>query len=103
MSADAFARQRCFHHPSRAAVARCLSCLRTYCRECVTEHDDRVLCAACLAPKTEKEAAPPRGLATFLRAVSAAGGVLLAWILFYAIGRVLLLLPNAFHAGSIWR
>lgn len=42
------ARQRCFHHPGREAVARCPECGHSYCRECVTEHRGRVLCSACL-------------------------------------------------------
>jgi hypothetical protein len=40
--------QRCFNHGMREAAARCPECGRFYCRECITEHDDRVLCSACL-------------------------------------------------------
>ena len=43
--------QRCFNHTSREAVARCPECGRFFCRECITEHDDRVLCAVCLGKK----------------------------------------------------
>ena len=44
----ALAHQRCFNHALREAAARCPGCGNFFCRECVTEHDDRVLCAACL-------------------------------------------------------
>ena len=38
--------QRCFNHMLREAVACCPECRRYFCRECVTEHEDKVLCAA---------------------------------------------------------
>ena len=41
-------RQQCWNHESREAVCRCPGCGRSYCRECVTEHGARLLCAACL-------------------------------------------------------
>lgn len=40
--------QRCFNHATREAVARCPECSQFFCRECITEHDDRVICSACL-------------------------------------------------------
>ena len=103
MTPEAVAAQRCFHHPGRAAVARCLGCLRTYCRECVTEHEDRVLCAACLGAKaTAARATSPRASA-LLRVLSAAFGLASAWVFFYVVGRLLLLVPTAFHKGTLWR
>jgi len=43
--------QRCHHHQFREAAARCPECGRYFCRECITEHADRVLCASCLGKK----------------------------------------------------
>ena len=40
--------QRCLHHLSREAACRCPVCRSYFCRECVTEHDDRLVCAGCL-------------------------------------------------------
>jgi hypothetical protein len=40
---------RCFNHAHREAAGRCTSCGRCFCRECVVSHDDRLLCATCLA------------------------------------------------------
>ena len=48
MNTSALTHQRCFHHSHREAVARCPECRQFYCRECVTEHDYRVICATCL-------------------------------------------------------
>ena len=47
--------QRCRNHAEREAVARCPGCGHHFCRECVTEHDDRILCAACLRKLTACE------------------------------------------------
>lgn len=94
--------QRCFNHASREAVAKCLECGRFFCRECVTEHEGRVICAVCL----EGYAAPARKGVSRL---SAAGGLLqllvgvvVLWFLFYLLGQGLLMLPAAFHEGTIW-
>ena len=48
------AHQRCFNHAVREAVARCPECGQCFCRECITEHDDRVVCAACLKKLTRQ-------------------------------------------------
>ena len=46
--------QRCFNHAGREAVARCPECGQFFCRECITEHEDRVLCSACLKKLTRR-------------------------------------------------
>ena len=75
---------RCWNHEAREAVCRCLQCARSFCRECVTEHESRLLCAACLAGAAQA-ATPRRGR---LRRMAAAGltlaGVVLAWAVFFA-------------------
>jgi hypothetical protein len=95
--------QRCFNHMTREAVARCPECRHFFCRECVTEHDDRVICAACL----QKLAPPPlrsrRGLLGLLRALQFLSGVLVAWLFFYWMGQTLLRLPSSFHDGTVWK
>jgi hypothetical protein len=72
--------QRCFHHLDREAVVRCPGCRRFYCRECVTEHDGRMMCAAC-ASGAIAPAARPDSFAAWIAAGSA--GMLLAWAIFY--------------------
>ena len=75
--------QRCWNHEEREAVCRCPQCGRSFCRECVTEHESRLLCAACLR-NVARAAAARRGK---LRSLTAAGmtlaGVMLAWAIFF--------------------
>ena len=95
-------RQRCFNHAQREAAALCTHCRRSFCRECVTEHDDRLICATCL--KTIAASGRPQRHSMQLLALScrclAAGAVL--WIVFYALGQLLLRLPTSFHEGALW-
>lgn len=96
-------RQRCFHHASREAVARCPECGNTFCRECVTEHDGRVICAVCLGRLAETRHEPRRRLAELLRPAQVVAGLLLLWLLFFAAGRALVAIPSPFHEGTLWQ
>ena len=102
MSRIDLSQQRCLNHAQREAVARCPECKRYFCRECVAEHDDRVLCASCLrkllAPE-EKKKYPFRFL---LRAIQVLCGLVALWLLFYYVGEILLLIPTSFHEGTVW-
>ena len=102
------ARQRCFNHARREAVARCPECNRYFCRECITEHDDRVICAHCLGASGGDAAEHGWGRLrerTWFVA-RAAIGLLVAWLVFYHVGSYLAGLPDAFHEhekdGSIF-
>jgi len=44
--------QRCWNHGVRMAAGRCPACQFFYCRECITEHDGRMLCAGCVQKQT---------------------------------------------------
>lgn len=96
-------RQRCFNHGQREAAAQCPECGRYYCRECVTEHEDRVVCASCLARLTEGKVEPRVRLAPVGRALLYAIGMLTLWLFFYFMGRGLLILPSSFHEGTLWQ
>ncbi len=85
----------------------CPSCSLTFCRECVTEHDDRLLCVSCLARASALVKPTQRGrfragLAGLRRLLASCAGVALAWWLFDSVGRLLLLLPSSVHEGTIW-
>ena len=95
--------QRCLHHPAREAVARCPECGLFFCRECVTEHEDRVVCSSCLKRLQTPRQARRRGLAPLWRIGAALCGALFAWLFFYAAGRMLASTPAAFHEGAIWK
>lgn len=97
--------ERCLHHPDREAAARCPGCRRAFCRECVTEHGGRMLCAACIARDGVGAATVERGRLVRLlrpagRALRLAAGVVVAWWAFHLLGATLALFPEALHEGS---
>jgi hypothetical protein len=97
------AHQRCFNHALREAVARCPECKQFFCRECVTEHEDRVLCSVCLK-KLTRQPLTQRQVFTRLFHVARCGlGILVAWYFFFLIGEGLLKLPDSFHQGTLWQ
>jgi hypothetical protein len=92
----------CLNHPLREAAAKCVGCGRAYCRECVTAHDRRMLCAGCYREKTERKAKPKRDwfiLSVFAQFLL---GFIGLWLTAYFVGRVLLNVPTSFHEGSVW-
>jgi hypothetical protein len=94
--------QRCFQHSLREAVARCPECRHFYCRECITEHEDRVICATCLRKLTVKTDTARRSFAWFFPVVQVGLGLCIAWLCFYFLGNTLLSIPSRFHEGSVW-
>ena len=96
------AHQRCLNHASREAVARCPECGHYFCRECITEHEDRVVCASCLRKLVESSAGGGHRVRLVLGAAQCFLGVLTAWLFFYLVGRVLVLIPTSFHEGTVW-
>ena len=106
---DTLHKSRCINHSSREAVARCPVCRHFFCRECVTEHGGKVICASCLQ-KSVSTAEAKKTTGRLLRAAEkmemafrAAVGLFLLWIVFYAVGQILLAIPSDFHSGNIWR
>ena len=97
------ANQRCFNHAQREAVARCPSCGQCFCRECITEHDDRAICASCLKKIARVPLFQRRGWAGLVRFTQCTLGLLAAWFFFYLIGEALLALPTSFHEGTLWQ
>ncbi len=94
--------RRCSRHPEREAAARCPACGGFFCRECVVEHEGRLLCSACLA-REAGEGLPGKGRwPAFRGALELAAAAGAAWLVFYALGSLLLSIPPAFHEGTIW-
>ena len=94
--------QRCFNHRLREAVARCPECRRFFCRECVTEHEDKVLCAACLGKEIHSGVFGLTRFSRVARIIHFLLGAMLVWIFFYYLGQILLALPSSFHEGTLW-
>jgi len=93
-------RQRCFNHATREAAARCPECGRYFCRECVTEHEDRLICAFCL----KRLGLRPQGRrpsAILVRSTQVLVGLVILWSAFYLLGRLLLTIPSSFHDRGV--
>lgn len=99
----ALVHQRCLHHAAREAVARCPECKRYFCRECISEHEGRILCAGCLRKLLAPPAFPRHRFAGFGRLVLSLLAVAFIWFFFFLIGRSLLAIPASFHEGTIWK
>ena len=86
--------QRCWNHETREAVCRCPACGRSFCRECVSEHDARLLCAVCLLTSSRAQAARPGAVRRFSSVWMLASGFILALLVFYAAGQGLILITE---------
>ena len=95
--------QRCFNHEFREAVARCPECNRYYCRECITEHEDRVLCASCLRKLTKSSSIGTLRFKGVTRILQFLLGTIILWLFFYYLGQILLSVPTSFHEGTVWQ
>ena len=98
---------RCARHPGREAAARCAACGLVFCRECVSEHGGRFLCASCLGKITAAEhdarAKQRRARARIKSALAVIAGAAWLWLCFYFTGLLIEMLPRDFHEGTIWR
>lgn len=94
--------QRCLNHALREAVALCPICHRFFCRECITEHDDRFICAGCLTKQLATARTRTRG-GIIVALGQCSLGLLLAWFFFYLIGQGLLSIPSTFHEAAFWK
>jgi hypothetical protein len=95
---SSLAHQRCYNHAVREAAARCPSCRHFYCRECVSEHQHRLLCAKCIQQLLGEQGTGKRPLlAPLAHAAKLAVAVVLLWMLFLVYGQFMLLLPSEFH------
>lgn len=86
--------QRCRNHEAREAVCRCPSCGNSFCRECVSEYEFRLLCASCIQALTQarrNERAKKRRLPRWIPAIAmTVAGVMLAAIIFFSAGETIL-------------
>lgn len=78
---------RCLFHPLREAAARCPHCGGTFCRECVTDEDDKLACPPCLR-RMARPPAPRSSSARWFRQTLAGLAVLACLVaLFFALLR----------------
>ena len=95
--------QRCFNHALREAVARCSECGHFYCRECITEHEDRVICAGCLSKLARPRLTERAGFVYVIRSFQILFAVATACFFFYLVGWALLSIDSSVHEGTIWK
>jgi len=100
---EELAQKRCKNHPDREAVARCPECVKFFCRECITDHDDRVLCTACLKNVLLRQASSFSRLKFPFRALQFLIGFCVVWLFFCYLGHMLLFNIPSFHEGTFWQ
>ena len=102
-------RTLCAYHPDRVAVVRCPRCGDTYCDECVTEHEGRMVCRKCLEQHVTPEMVRSKRSwsvgSLIQRGVGLVWGVLALyalWMTLYILGSALIEMPSDFHEGTLW-
>ena len=93
--------QRCWNHEAREAACRCMACARSYCRECVAEHEGRLICAACLAQASAKNTARRGGARRLAPAAMVVGGLLMAWLTYWRIGSFVMTLVRVNERNAV--
>ena len=93
--------QRCFNHGMREAAAQCPECRRFFCRECITEHEGRIMCSPCLEALLRPDEQRGSLAALPLQALKLFSGIALTWLVVYGLGRALAAIPTAFHDGTL--
>lgn len=86
-AAAALRHARCLFHPMREAAARCPHCGGTFCRECVTDEDDKLACPPCLRRMTRPAAPKPSALRRFRQALAGIAALLCIGLLFFSLLR----------------
>lgn len=94
-------RQRCANHIQREAVARCPQCQRHFCRECITEHDDKLLCNHCLKSISTKRDKKRTRIKAILYFLSWIIGFLLALGFFYTVANFIASIPQQYHRNYL--
>ena len=98
-----FLDERCFRHAAREAVGRCPECRRYFCRECLVEHERRVICSTCLDRLVTQKAQSPSRWIGFSLAGHLLLGLFVGWCFFYLLGSILLKTPASVHEGTVWK
>jgi hypothetical protein len=97
------AQRRCRNHGERQAACRCPGCVFDFCRECVTEHDERWLCSRCMAAQpTSANAAKRPGWSRLSSVAIGMAGILAAWLYFFLAGELATMVLAPQHEVRVW-
>ena len=96
----ALSHQRCFNHSEREAAARCMSCERHFCRECVTPHEGLMICGECLEKQKENNRKSKRSKSPAALIALWPLSLALLWLILATIGSLLTRVPSTFHDGG---
>jgi len=61
-----------------------------------------VVCAACLRKTLGEKSATRRRILRVMAGGLPVAGLLFAWLIFYGVGRVLMMIPASVHDGTAW-
>ena len=89
---------RCQIHGEREGVAKCGGCSYFYCRECIVEHEEQMICATCLLTQQEPETDTSKRnrLKGIVRLTGSSLAVLVSWAFFILMGRLLIWIKTTF-------
>ncbi|HEU5411909.1 MAG TPA: hypothetical protein VFU57_12875 [Candidatus Acidoferrales bacterium] len=76
---------RCLFHPLREAAARCPHCGGTFCRECVTDEDDKLACPPCLRRMAHPVASKSSRILRFRQMLAGLTALACLVVLFFAL------------------
>jgi len=79
--------KRCFNHAEREAAARCPSCKHDFCRECITEHDGKMLCVNCLKKTSKKKKSQKKLIVPIIYTLMLIAALMMIFLCFIWLGR----------------
>ena len=74
-----------------------MGCLRSYCRECASEHDGQYLCASCLREATAKAPKPKSLGGPAIQIFALAIALVALWCMFMLFGTAILKITAPSH------
>ncbi len=99
MSTGLLKHKRCFNHADREASARCPSCKNDFCRECITEHDGRMLCVNCLKKTFLKKKSQNKLIVPIIYTLMLTAALMVIFLCFIWLGRTIAFSKVSNHAS----
>ncbi|MCD4819929.1 MAG: rhomboid family protein [Candidatus Cloacimonetes bacterium] len=81
---------RCHNHIDREAVSLCKHCHNYFCRECISDYDDKMLCKSCIDKLISNNNLKRKKKLNFKQYLAVIFSSLLLWFIFYSSGNILI-------------